>query len=323
MIAFGSVLGCPAQPIRGEVFEPDVLRGAAGETIPPRPGHWRGMSHLSAAQAAQINNRDDNGRWQQKAHSDVEDTAGVLGVPEMSNPVPESGTEYAQRFEHEASRWSSTIHLDIDEGPGRREVSAVHHPNMGEEISFTVQSHEQDPAESRWQWSIDGEPVAEGRLEDDDDIARAEMYQQSFLGQAKDDDALEEGFVSLNTELDPKGCTVSPAGGDFFDDHTEERTLRIDQPDGYAVEIHQWRHDPRLADLSGALDDYQAQRGHTDYRTEYRVDRISPEDEPFEIDLSGQFPIHRHRKSEPSSYESMDQAIAAARERTGNFGTAD
>lgn len=279
------------------------------------------MSHLSAAQQAQINNRDGDGRWQQKAHGDVEDTADVLGVPEASNPARESAAGYVKRFEHDASRWPSTIHLDTEEGPGRREVSAVHHPNMGAETSFTVQDNETHSAESRWQWSVDGEVVAEGELGDDDDIARAEMYQQSFLGQAKDDDALEEGFVSLNTELGSKGCIVSPVGGDFFDDHTEERTLRIDQPDGYAVEIHQWRHDPRLADLSGEFDDYQAQRGHTDYRTEYRVDRISPEDEPFEIDLSGQFPIHRHRKSEPSSYESMDQAIAAARERTGNFGT--
>ena len=36
--------------------------------------------NLSAAQQAQVNNRDDNGRWQQKTHGDVEDTAGVLGM---------------------------------------------------------------------------------------------------------------------------------------------------------------------------------------------------------------------------------------------------
>lgn len=281
------------------------------------------MSHLSAAQQAQINNRDGDGRWQQKAHGDVEDTADVLGVPEASNPARESAAGYVKRFEHEASRWPSTIHLDTEEGPGRREVSAVHHPNMGAETSFTVQDNETHSAESRWQWSVDGEVVAEGELGDDDDIARAVMYRHAFAKQAEDDDAMEEAFTSLNTELGAKGHTVAPIGGDFADDHTEERTLRIDQPDGYAVEIHQWRNDPRIADLSGELDDFTAEHGRADYSTEYRVDRISPEDEPFEIDRSGQFEIRRHRKSDPVTYKSMEQAVAAAREVTGNFGTAD
>ncbi|WP_188686834.1 antirestriction protein ArdA [Nesterenkonia cremea] len=35
---------------------------------------------LSAAQQAQMDNRDDFGKWKQKSHTDVEDTAGVLGV---------------------------------------------------------------------------------------------------------------------------------------------------------------------------------------------------------------------------------------------------
>lgn len=281
------------------------------------------MNNLSAAQQAQVNNRDSAGQWKQKTHAHPDDTAGVLGVPEASNPAPEPPAGYAQRFEHEAKDWPSTIHLDIEEDPGRRDVSAVHHPNMGEEISFTVQSDEHDPAESTWQWRVDGGVLAEGRLGCDDDIARAEMYRHAFAKQAEDDDAMEEGFTSLNTELGSKGCIVSTIGGDFADDHTEERTLRIDQSDGFAVEIHQWRHDPRIADLSGELDDFTAEHGHTDYRTEYHIDRISPDDEPFEIDHSGEFPIHRHRTSDPTSYESMEQAIAAAREVTGNFGTTD
>ena len=37
---------------------------------------------LSAKQQAQVNNRDDNGRWQQKTHGDVEDGTGVLGLDE-------------------------------------------------------------------------------------------------------------------------------------------------------------------------------------------------------------------------------------------------
>lgn len=46
------------------------------------PGHWRGMSQLSAAQAAQLENRDDVGRFKTKTHADVDDTAGVLGLDE-------------------------------------------------------------------------------------------------------------------------------------------------------------------------------------------------------------------------------------------------
>lgn len=46
------------------------------------PGHSRGMSQLSAAQAAQLENRDDVGRFSTKTHADVDDTAGVLGLDE-------------------------------------------------------------------------------------------------------------------------------------------------------------------------------------------------------------------------------------------------
>lgn len=46
------------------------------------------MTHHSAKQQAQINNRDDGGKWQQKTHSDVEDTAGVLGVEGTGAEVP-------------------------------------------------------------------------------------------------------------------------------------------------------------------------------------------------------------------------------------------
>ena len=47
-------------------------------------------THLSAAQQAQVNNRDDNGKWQQKSHGDVEDTADVLGV-ESDGEIPRHG----------------------------------------------------------------------------------------------------------------------------------------------------------------------------------------------------------------------------------------
>ena len=36
--------------------------------------------NLSAAQQAQVNNRNETGQWKQKTHGDVDDTAGVLGV---------------------------------------------------------------------------------------------------------------------------------------------------------------------------------------------------------------------------------------------------
>lgn len=46
------------------------------------PGHLRAMSTqtLSAKQQAQMENRDAAGKWQQKAHGDVEDTEDVLGL---------------------------------------------------------------------------------------------------------------------------------------------------------------------------------------------------------------------------------------------------
>ena len=51
--------------------------------------------NLSAAQAAQVKNRDDNGKWKQKTHGDVEDGMAVLGVEQRPGEVaahPGDGT---------------------------------------------------------------------------------------------------------------------------------------------------------------------------------------------------------------------------------------
>lgn len=68
---------------------------------------------LSAKQQAQVNNRDDNGKWKQKSHSDVEDTSTVLGVDDagdaatvstMSSTGLRRGPE-ATELEHSLGRW--------------------------------------------------------------------------------------------------------------------------------------------------------------------------------------------------------------------------
>lgn len=40
-------------------------------------------TQLSAAQQAQLDNRDEAGKWQQKAHGEAEDSADVLGLDEQ------------------------------------------------------------------------------------------------------------------------------------------------------------------------------------------------------------------------------------------------
>lgn len=57
------------------------------------------MTHRSAKQQAQINNRDDGGKWQQKSHSDVDDTAGVLGVEAAGAEVPGYTSRGAQALQ--------------------------------------------------------------------------------------------------------------------------------------------------------------------------------------------------------------------------------
>lgn len=102
---------------------------------------------LSPAQQAQIDNRDATGQFKAKAHGDVEDTAGVLGVgprpdapaardPRDIDPLTESGVELTgeehraisqdnhQRWDYHRSQ-AETMEEELASFPGEADPSEI------------------------------------------------------------------------------------------------------------------------------------------------------------------------------------------------------
>lgn len=296
--------------------------------------------NLTAAQQAQLENRDPTGKFKSKTHTDVDDSDHVLGI--NSEPSPEAGErfeptmtpdaledlddpqerepvqanragDYVDSFEAITRNWPPSINVTSNSGPGGLVVTAAHQPDMGTYIEFQAETHDDiEPYETgRWTYSIDGDVQAEGPLGGgEDEILRAEMYQDAFVGQATDDDALGGMFDSLNQELGHReGYQVSTGGGSFVDDYTDQQELRIDEPDGGAWEVLQHRHDPRVADMDAeeGLELYEAERGNRDYASEHYVCRVNPDG--TRESLEGE-----------ESYESIDEALNEIRDRSSNFG---
>lgn len=221
--------------------------------------------------------------------------------------------DYVDSFEDITKNWPDSISVTSDSGPGELVVTATHQPDMGTTVEFRAETDDIEPFETgSWTYSVDGDVVAEGPLGGgEDEILTAEMYQDAFVGQAMDNDALYGMHDSLNRELGRReGYQVSTGWGGFVDDHTERHDLRIDEPDGGAWNVIQLRHDPRVAAMDGeeGLELYQAERGNRNYESEHYVSRIHPDGTTES--LEGE-----------ESYESMDEAINEIRTRSNNFGS--
>lgn len=238
----------------------------------------------------------------ERSHSGVS-----LPIPESSPDTPAS---YATSLESISKNWPGTIDVSSTTGPSQRHITASHQPNMGDTIEFSAHVDKESPHHSHWQWDVDGETLAEGPIDGEENIIRAEMYQDAFVGQAEDDDALYDNFVDMQQELSgSNGYQVSTGWGDFVDDYTEERSLRIDEPDGGAWEVLQHRHDPRVADMqNGAYGQelFEAEHGSCDYSSEHYISRINPDG--TRESLEGEEP-----------YETMSGAVAEVRHRTNGF----
>lgn len=221
--------------------------------------------------------------------------------------------DYVESFEDITKNWPDSISVTSDSGPGGLVVTATHQPDMGSTVEFRAETDDDiEPFETgSWTYSVDGDVVAEGPLGGgEDEILTAEMYQDAFVGQAMDDDALSGMFDSLNQELGKRdGYRVSTGGHGLIDDHTERHDLRIDEPDGGAWWVIQLRHDPRVAAMDGdeALELYEAERGNRNYESEHYVSRIRPDGTTKSLESE-------------ESYESMDEAINEIRTRSNNFG---
>lgn len=228
---------------------------------------------------------------------------------DYSDPAKVAG-DYVESFESITKNWPPTIHITSDRDVHDGIVTATHHPDMGTEAEFNVVHNDLAPEQSKWKWSIEGEVQAEGSLTSEKDIQRAEMYQDAFVGQAADDDALGGMFDSLNQELGRReGYQVSTGWGGDLGEHTEQHELRIDEPDGGAWEVLQLRRDPRVADMDGeeGLELYETEHGNRDYASEHYISRIQPDG--TSESLEGQDP-----------YDSIDEVINELRNRTENFG---
>ncbi|GAA1454869.1 antirestriction protein ArdA [Nesterenkonia lacusekhoensis] len=62
-------------------------------------------TQLSAAQQAQINNRNETGQWKQKTHGDIDDTADVLGFSEDDAERPQPVPMHPNRDRSEPKVW--------------------------------------------------------------------------------------------------------------------------------------------------------------------------------------------------------------------------
>ena len=87
-------------------------------------------THLSAAQQAQINNRDDGGKWQQKTHGEPEDTTSTLGIGENPGADPEQVSNLMGALH--TGRVSETMNLEVY---GLAEPVAAGDLSEGEAIS--------------------------------------------------------------------------------------------------------------------------------------------------------------------------------------------
>lgn len=241
------------------------------------------------------------------AHNERSHSGASLPI---SEPDPHTPSAYAEGVESISKNWPSTINVGSSSGPNHHYVVATHYPDMGSEVEFAALVEEDSPHHSTWHWMVDGEVVAEGALNDESDIQRAEMYQDAFVGQVEDDDALYGTFADLQRELGPRGYQVDTGWGDFVDEYTEEHSLRITEPDGGAWEVLQHRHDPRVADMQNGpygQELYEAERGNYDYASEHFISRVNPNG--TRESLEGE-----------DAYETMDEAVAEIRQRTKNFG---
>ena len=75
------------------------------------------MTALSAKQQAQLENRDDEGRFQHKQHGDVDDTADVLGLDE--DRPEEGGQQVRYSFMAEFEKAEEQFNTDFDGVPNR------------------------------------------------------------------------------------------------------------------------------------------------------------------------------------------------------------
>lgn len=257
------------------------------------------MSHFDESKIK----RSGDGKFAEKerSHSGVS-----LPVPESD---PHTPSAYAEGLESISKNWPGAIRVTTNTGPGHHHVTASHQPNMGTTIEFSAHVDEDNPHLSSWQWDVDGETLAEGPIDGEENIARAEMYQDAFVGQAEDDDALYDNFSDLQSELGPRGYRVETGWGDFVDDYTEEHSLIITEPDGGAWEVLQHRRDPRVADMqSGPYGQelFEAEHGNCDYVSEHYISRINPDG--TRESLEGE-----------ESYETMSEAVTQIRQRTNGF----
>lgn len=159
------------------------------------PGHSLVMTQFSAQQQAQMDNRDETGRWKTRAHAEPDDPAGVLGVQDAGRqpgaadgrPVPGYTSRGAQALQRIGAHKPAIEAVEESTG----EPAPVQQKGYGDMRAGLVSTLKQDLTMSY----NDGAFSADGEIPDEE-IAASELE----LGDDSSTrlDELTETFMSNN-----------------------------------------------------------------------------------------------------------------------------